>query len=197
VPEHALPDPWRSFLDALDALLEQPTEVHCIGGFVIAERYDFTRITADVDVIEVRGSDPAKLSSLAGKGSTLHQRHKVYIDIVTVASVPDNYESRLIDLLPNQFENLRLRAFEAHDLVLAKLARNIDRDREDVKRLAEHPGLDPAVLTQRYREELRYQLGRPEREDLTLALWLEMIEEVREKRNTDTAAPPPRKAPGL
>jgi hypothetical protein len=159
VPEHALPDPWRSFLDALDALLERPTDVHCIGGFVIAERYDSTRITADVDVIEVRGSDPAKLSSLAGKGSTLPQLHKVYIDIVTVASVPDNYESRLIDLLPNQFENLRLRAFEAHDLV--------------------------------------YQLGRPEREDLTLALWLEMIEEVREKRSTDTAAPPPRKAPGL
>jgi hypothetical protein len=29
-------------------------------------------------------------------------------------------------------ERLRLSAFERHDLVLAKLARNIDRDREDV-----------------------------------------------------------------
>ena len=35
---------------------------------------------------------------------------------------------------------LRLKAFEVHDLVLAKLARNIDRDREDVRRLAEAQG---------------------------------------------------------
>jgi hypothetical protein len=179
VPENALPEPWRSFLHELDELLEQPTELHCFGGFVIVELYGFTRVTADVDVIQVRGGDPATLAKVAGKGSALHSRHKVYLDIVTIASVPENYEDRLVDLLPNQFNKLRLKAFEAHDLVLAKLARNIDRDREDVMRLAERPGLDPVLLTQRYHDELRYQLGRPEREDLTLKLWVEMIEEVR------------------
>ena len=50
--------------------------------------------------------------------------------------------------------------------------------REDVKALAVRGGLDPAVLRQRYEEELRPYLGRPEREDLTLQLWLEMIAEV-------------------
>lgn len=186
-----LPEPWRSFLHELDTLVEGPTELHCIGGFVIAELYDFTRVTADVDVIQVRGGNPAKLADLAGRDSELHRRHKVYLDIVTVASVPEKYEDRLINLLPGEFGNLQLRAFEPHDLVLAKLPRNIDRDREDVKRLAAGPGLDPSVLKQRYETELRYQLGRPEREDLTLDLWIEMIREVQQSRQTKQSATRP------
>ena len=35
------------------------------------------------------------------------------------------------------------------------------------------------VLRERYVEELRPYLGRPEREDLTLELWIEMINETR------------------
>ena len=61
-------------------------------------------------------------------------------------------------------EKLRLLAFERHDLALAKLARNTDRDREDVVALARGPGLDPEVLRSRYRDELRPTLGRPDRE---------------------------------
>jgi hypothetical protein len=37
--------------------------------------------------------------------------------------------------------------------------------------------LPPEILTQRYATEIRWQLGIPEREDLTLRLWIEMIEE--------------------
>src|SRR5437868_6431099 len=136
MPDDTLTEPWRSFLQDLDALIDGPTELHCLGGFVIAELYDFERVTADVDVIVVRGQDPATLVTLAGQGSELHRRHKVYLDIVTVAQWPENYETRLLDLVPDTFRNLRLKALERHDLALAKLTRNIDRDREDVKRLA-------------------------------------------------------------
>jgi hypothetical protein len=173
-----LTEPWRSFLQDVDALLDRPTELHCLGGFVIAELYDFERVTADVDVIVVRGEEPSKLAAMAGQGSELHRRHKVYLDIVTVAQWPDNYETRLLDLVPGTFRNLRLKALERHDLVLAKLTRNIDRDREDIKRLALGPGLDPEVRRERYQSELRWQLGRPDREDTTLDLWLEMIAEI-------------------
>ena len=62
--------------------------------------------------------------------------------------------------------------------MLAKLARNIDRDREDVVALARGPGLDVEVLEERYRQELRPKLGRPDRDDVTLRLWVEMIEEI-------------------
>jgi hypothetical protein len=103
----------------------------------------------------------------------------VYIDIVTVADVPDDYGTRLVPMHVDGLTRLRLRAFERHDLVLAKLCRNIDRDREDVVALTLGPGLDVDVLQQRYHDELRPKLGRPDREDLTLRLWIEMIEELR------------------
>ena len=108
----------------------------------------------------------------------MHARHCAYIDVVTVAEVPDDYESRLIDMQAKGLTHVRLLAFERHDLVLAKLARNTDRDREDVIALARGPGLEVDVLRVRYQDELRPTLGRPDREDLTLALWIEMILEV-------------------
>jgi len=39
--------------------------------------------------------------------------------------------------------------------------------------------LELEILKERYKRELRWQLGNPEREDLTLKLWIEMIEEDR------------------
>ncbi len=66
-----------------------------------------------------------------------------------------------------------------YDLALSKLERNIQRDRDDVKHLAHAIPLDLKILKERYEKELRWQLGNPEREDLTLRLWTEMIEEAR------------------
>jgi hypothetical protein len=174
-----LHEPWQSLLQALDRELLTSSELHCLGGFVVAEHYGLIRPTADVDVLESRGTDLATITRLAGKGSPLHSRHRVYVDVVTVAEVPDDYETRLIDMHISGFKCLHLRAFERHDLVLAKLARNIDRDREDVIALARGPGLDVEILQERYRRELRPKLGRPDREDLTLQLWVDMIEELR------------------
>ena len=69
MPDAVLTEPWRSFLQDLDALLDHDTELHCLGGFVIAQLYDFERVTADVDVIAVRGTEPATLAALAGHDS--------------------------------------------------------------------------------------------------------------------------------
>jgi hypothetical protein len=181
-----LHEPWASFLRELDGHLTRPTELHCLGGFVVSELYGLERPTADVDVLETTtGIDAATLSELAGKGSALHKRHKVHIDVVTIAAVPEHYEARLLDLAPQSFRNLHLKALERHDLMLAKLERNADRDREDLKRLALGPGLDADLLRERYVSELRFQLGRPEREDLTLDLWLAIIRELGTRQPTE------------
>jgi hypothetical protein len=39
-----------------------------------------------------------------------------------------------------------------------------------------------SICFARYVEELRPKLGRPEREDLTLELWIDIIEERRQRR---------------
>ena len=180
MPSEPLHEPWRSFLRDVDAQLSGPTEIHCLGGFVVAEYYGLSRPTSDVDIIQVRGaSNAADVLRIGGKSSALAKKHRVYIDIVTVADVPERYEERLIDVYAREFRNLRIRVFERHDLALAKLGRNQDYDREDVRRLAQGPGLDVTILQHRYRHEVRWQLGNPEREDLTLKLWIEMISELR------------------
>ena len=48
-----------------------------------------------------------------------------------------------------------------------------------MKHLARTVPLDLEVLRDRYQKELRWQLGNPEREDLTLRLWIEAFEEER------------------
>jgi hypothetical protein len=56
------------------------------------------------------------------------------------------------------------------------LERNSARDREDVRFLARAVPFDLAVLENRYHSELRPYLANPERHDLTLRLWLEMLQ---------------------
>ncbi|HEX9002363.1 MAG TPA: DUF6036 family nucleotidyltransferase [Blastocatellia bacterium] len=173
-----IPEPWRSFLSEADAQLREDIELHCLGGFVVTMLYGLARPTADVDVMMIApGNASQYLLGMAGKGSALHQKHGVYLDFVAIVTVPEDYEQRLTELFPKVFKRLRLYAFDSYDLALAKLERNIQRDRDDVKYLARTIPLNPLLLKDRYEKELRPYLGNPVREDLTLRLWLEMIEE--------------------
>jgi hypothetical protein len=66
-----------------------------------------------------------------------------------------------------------LLALDPHDLALAKLDRNSPVDREDVAHLARVVPLDPDVLRERYRAELRPVLtGDLRRHDRTLEMWI-------------------------
>ena len=177
---HDVPKPWKAFLEEIDQLLSVDVSLHCIGGFVVTACYGLPRTTADLDVLLIFPSDvQAMLVQLAGQHSVLHKKHGVYLDVVTVASHPDNYEARLKDVFSGAFQHLLLLAMDPYDLALVKLERNLQRDRDDVVFLAEAVPFDLAVLRTRYEREMRPYLGRPDREDLTLALWIEMIEEYR------------------
>lgn len=82
---------------------------------------------------------------------------------------------------PGLLRHLRLFALEPHDLALTKLTRNADRNRADVTFLATAAPLDAALLRERYEREMRPYLSRPEREDLTLELWFEIIAEAQQR----------------
>ena len=122
----------------------------------------------------------------AGKGSSLHTTHGVYLQLVTVlGGWPEDYDQRLSEMFPGAFRQLRLFALDPYDLALAKLERNLQRDREDVFFLADSVPFDIDTLRQRYEQEMRPNLGNPGREDLTLRLWIEAIEERRRARRAD------------
>lgn len=138
--------------------------------------YGLPRPTIDVDCLAVIPvGEIARLQALAGAGSALHKKHGVYVQHVGIVTVPENYTHRLMVMFPAAYRNLLLMGLEAHDLALSKLERNSARDREDVKFLARAVPLDLALLESRYDSELRPYLASPERHDLTLRLWLEML----------------------
>lgn len=139
-------------------------------------------LTVDVIAIAPRDEQTPILRK-AGKASELHKKYGVYLDFVAVASCPHDYMERLTEMFPGAYQRLRIYALDPYDLALTKLTRNIERDREDVKYLARTIGFDLEVLKHRYQTELRpYLIGDPNQHDLTLELWIEMIQEERNAR---------------
>ena len=187
MPHKQILEPWGSFLSAIDAALKERVDVECLGAFVITALYRLPRPTADVDVLSIAPREQREfILGLAGRGSSLHRKHRVYIEYVTVAAVPEDYEERLTEMFPGAFTRLRLLALDPYDLALSKLERNSQRDRDDVKFLARTIPFDLQTLKQRYEKELRPNLGNPNREDLTLQLWMEAIQEERDKEPAAT-----------
>ena len=152
-----------------------PIELHCLGGFVAAMHYHLDRPTNDLDYIEIVPPEAMHdLEEMAGRESHLAKKYRLYFQHVAVASLPESYGERLIELFPSRFPNLQLFGLDPHDLALSKLARNSPVDREDVAHLAKTVPLDPALLRTRYRQELRpIVMGDPERHDRTLEMWIE------------------------
>jgi hypothetical protein len=184
-----IPEPWRGFLEALDAIATGPVDFHCIGGFVVTKKFGFVRETRDIDVLSICPSNQQNdFLQKGAEGLELHKRHKVYLDVVTVMRFfPEDYDSRLTEMYPGQLKYIRLLAPDAYDLALMKLDRNQDRDIEDVKFLAGERLIISAELKQRYDSEMRPYVPMAERTlDITLRFWMEMIDEVQGKQTEQT-----------
>lgn len=116
------PEPWASFLAALDAVVGTPVEIHCLGGFMVEHTYRIQRDTPTEDLdflsaIDIAHSAPINIESLAGKGTAFHRQHKMYVQYVGISTPPCDYQQRLVAVYPQvQWKNLRLFGLEAHDL---------------------------------------------------------------------------------
>ena len=156
------PERWHRFFSDLDASLTEPVRLHCLGGFALLARYGSPRPTLDVDCVALEPvASIEQILEIAGLGSALHRQHGLYIQHVGIVTVPDDYEMRLVEVYPGIYARLTILALEAHDVALAKLERNLERDRDDVRFLAKAAPLDPEILDRRYREEMRPYLVFP------------------------------------
>jgi hypothetical protein len=64
-----------SIVEELDSLLDEPIELHCIGGFAIVAAYGLKRSTNDLDYFTlVPCNRVPDLEKLAGEGSPLPVR---------------------------------------------------------------------------------------------------------------------------
>lgn len=153
-------EPWRSFFAEIDNALSQEVTFHCIGGFVGKILYDLPRETSDVDVLPIASNKEIdSVIRTAVAGSPLHKKYGIYLQVVGVVTIPEEYESRLVEMFPGAFEHLRLLGLDPYDLALSKIERNSQRDRDDVKHLARVVPLDLQVLRKRFEDEVRPNLA--------------------------------------
>jgi hypothetical protein len=170
-----LPSPWKEFLSELDAMLKGPLDLHCVGGFVFAHFYGLPRSTGDIDYCSAIPAN-LNLDGVAGEGSPLHKKYKIWLHRVAAVSLPEDYEGRLTEMAPGEFRNLRLLVPDPYDCILSKLERNTTKDRDDAAYLFRSRQLDVQVLREQYTKELRSYLARQEWHDATLKLWIEIFE---------------------
>jgi len=178
------PSPWKEFLQALDAKMTEVCTLPCFGGFAVTQEYGISRLTSDIDVLDV--APPHAVDFLmreGGQGSPLAIEHKVYLDFVGIANPPYEYKSRLRSMYPGAFQHLRLLVMDPYDVALTKLKRDSDKDFQDVLQLAENIPFDLDLFEKRYQEELRDNTtGKPEDNDITFNRWKEAILEDRTKK---------------
>jgi hypothetical protein len=179
------PSPWREFLQDLDAAVTEACKLPCFGGFAVTLEYGISRLTSDIDVLDVAPPRMAAiLTEKGGKGSPLAIKHKVYLDIVGIANPPYDYESRLHPMYPDAFRRIHLLVMDPYDVALTKLKRDSDKDFQDVLQLAEKIPFELDVFEKRYKEELRENTtGNPEDNDRTFYRWKEAILENRRAKN--------------
>src|SRR5579862_7017508 len=155
----SLPKPWPDFLKEVDAQLSQQVNLHCLGGFVLTALYRIPRYTGDLDYIEIVPRAAAnELERIAGRGSPLCKKYKLFLQHVGVADLPEDYQSRLQELKVS-LEKLRLWALDPYDLLLAKVTRNSPKDQEDAKYLIPKLKLDFKTFYNRYEKELAPSIG--------------------------------------
>lgn len=172
----SLPSPWKEFLLELASMLPEPLDLHCIGGFVICYFYGLPRPTGDIDYYS---AVPANLNliEMAGEGSALAQKYKIQLHHVAVTNLPEDYPTRLTEMFPRMFKDLRLFAPDPYDFILSKLERNSAKDRDDADYIFKTKRLSSQILRQRYEKELRPYLSKENWHDATLKLWIEIFEE--------------------
>ena len=171
----SLPSPWKEFLAEIDAMLSEPLELHCIGGFVLTFFYGFPRSTGDLDYYTAVPAN-FNLIEVAGEGSPLHKKHRICLHKVAVTTLPEDYERRLTEMAAKQFNYLRLMVPDPYDCILSKVERNGDVDVNDAEYLFRSQKLDAKILQARYETEFRPNLvGDVTRTDTTLKLWIDIF----------------------
>ena len=69
----------------LDERLKGPVKLRCLGGFVITQQYGIGRETSDIDYLALAAqSRHDDVEALAGLGSKLHRKYRVYTQYVGI-----------------------------------------------------------------------------------------------------------------
>lgn len=169
------------FLRDIDALLEGEDPkgriaLYVFGGAAAVIAYGSRRGTVDIDACLDDERLGKKLAEWAGEGSGLAKKHGIHFQVANTSLMlleDSDWKRRCVDIFGNRLKHLRVMALGKEDLILSKLSRYNDRDREDIKFIAETQRVDAKTLIAYYRSARQYFVGRREALDQTFNIVLE------------------------
>jgi hypothetical protein len=159
----------------LDARWSSPTpakiRLRIIGSSALMLQTDYERGTTDSDVLETTDLTDGvrkRMLDLAGEGTTLHQRHRLYIQIVPsgIPFLPQVALYHPLAALNAELRNFDLEVLDVVDVVVAKLKRFHAADRGDIDAMVKEGLVPHQRLVVRFRAAVDYFSGDARAPDL-------------------------------
>lgn len=157
-----------AFLGAVDAELArhagagETLDLYLLGRSALILGYGVQLMTKDVDIVDVAGSRLLKIAiDRFGKDNPGRAAHHFYLEAVSsgLPPLPIGYQGRCADV-PGPWRIIRPKRPEAHDLIVTKLRRFHQGDREDVRILCDTGDVEVAILRERF--DLAYTFSDPD-----------------------------------
>lgn len=146
-----------TFLVAVDAELVRHAEpgetldLYLLGRSALMLGYGVQLMTKDVDVVDIAGSRLLGVAvDIFGKKKSGQLAHHFYIETVSsgLPPLPIGYQKRCVEI-PGRWRIIRPKSPEVHDLVVTKLKRFHQGDREDIRILCDTGDVDATTLQDR------------------------------------------------
>ena len=147
----------REFLSEIDAKWKpiggEPLTLQIIGSAALMLQCDYERGTKDADVLETKDGPPAikdQLLALAGKETDIHKQFRIHIDVVNRAFLFLPQRPIFHSLASLSLKNFNIEVLDIGDVVLSKLKRYNNDDKNDIRAMIEKKLLDHKRLVARF-----------------------------------------------
>jgi len=149
--------------------------LYIFGGAAVVIAYGSRRGTLDIDTYVEDRAIKGKLLEWAGQGSELEKKHGFYLhnantEIMLIET--PHWKERSVEILSGKLKHIQAMALGKEDLILSKLSRYNDRDREDIQFITEKYNIDPDRLLAYYKSARLYFVGNLETLDTTFNIVL-------------------------
>jgi Nucleotidyltransferase of unknown function (DUF6036) len=135
---------------------EAKTRLRLIGSTALMLQSDYARGTKDSDVLETANLSTDiknQLRALAGVGTALHTRHRLYLDFVAASLpfLPQRPRCHDLTSLNASLKHFELEALDVVDVVVSKLKRFNANDVSDIEAMVKKDLLPHDVLIERFK----------------------------------------------
>jgi hypothetical protein len=153
--------------------LSRPSKLRLriIGSTALMLQADYERGTADSDVLETDAVTPEvkdRLLGIAGKGTALHTRHRLYVDVVArgIPFLPNVPRCHLLTELNESLKHLEFEVLDVVDVVVSKLKRfNANDVSGDIRAMVDLGLIEHQTLLARFRSAVDVFSGDARAED--------------------------------